>query len=288
MGKCPLLLFVFVLMLAACGSDARNITDNSSRPRLVQDVTIAPTTPAPTRYLSPTPTLVVIPVSTSEIISPLQVPTIQADFVLVTPTLPPSKTPTQTPTQTATFTQTPPPSATVEATATSPPLPTAIAITAIPVNVQPCNAVWFFIQPRPDGCPLNAPLGSYASLQQFQQGFMIWIQQQDAIYVLYDSANFPRWEVYQDTFEEWMPSFDPALDDLAPPYTFQPKRGFGVLWRGSPPIQRRLGWSVREWEEPYNTQVQIGQDGTVYLQDSRGGVITLKAGGASWERWLTQ
>jgi hypothetical protein len=287
MGRSPLLLCIVVLALAACGSDARNVTEGS-RPRLVQDVTIAPTTPAPTRYLSPTPTLVVIPVSTSEIISPLQVPTIQADFVLVTPTLPPSKTPTQTPTQTATFTQTPPPSPTFEATPTSPPLPTAVFVTAIPVNSQPCGAAWFFVVPRPDGCPLNAPLGSYASFQQFQQGYMIWIQQQDAIYVLYDSANFPRWEVYQDTFEEWMPAFDPLLDDLAPPYTFQPKRGFGVLWRSSPAIQRRLGWSVREWEEPYNTQVQIGQDGTVYLQDSRGGVITLKAGGTNWERWLNQ
>jgi hypothetical protein len=287
MGKRPFLVFIFALMLAACGSDASNVAQGS-RPRLVQDVTIAPTTPAPTRYLSPTPTLVVIPVSTSEIISPLQVPTIQVDFVLVTPTLPPSKTPTQTPTQTATFTQTSPPSATFQATITMPPLPSAVFVTAIPVNPQSCNAVWFFIQPRPNDCPLNAPLDTYASLQQFQQGFMIWIQQQDAIYVLYDSANFPRWEVYQDSFEEWMPSLDPVLDDLAPPYTFQPKRGFGVLWRGSQPIQRRLGWSVREWEEPFNTQVQIGQDGTVYLQDSRGGVITLKAGGVDWERWLTQ
>jgi hypothetical protein len=116
---------------------------------------------------------------------------------------------------------------------------------------------------------------------------MIWVQQQDAIYVLYDSANFPRWEVYRDVFEEGMPESDPSLDSLAPVYTWQPRRGFGMIWRDNPQVRHRLGWSVRDGEEPFNTQVQIGLDGTIYIQESRGGVISMMPSGADWERWMS-
>lgn len=290
-----LLLMLMVLLtgvIAACGSDASNVTDN--RPRLVQEITLAPTTPAPTRFLSPTPSPVIIPVSTSEIVSQLQVVTIDADFVLVTPTLPPSKTPTLTPTQSPTFTPTLPPTLTPPpATQITPQLPTAVSVpvTAVIVNpvavpAQNCSANWFFTTSAPSVCP-NAPsTSSYASLLQFQQGFMIWIEQQDAIYVLYDSANFPAWEVFQDTYTDGIPEVDPSMDSEKPPYAWQPRRGFGLIWREREDVRRRIGWSVREWEEPFTTQVQVGSDGTVYIQESRGGILALSQGGVEWKRWV--
>lgn len=290
------LLIVIVWILAACGSDPSNVADN--RPRLVQDVALNPTTPAPTRYLSPTPSPISIPVATSEIVSQLQVVTIDADYVLVTPTLPPSKTPTLTPTQSPTMTYTPTPTVTPPPTFINIQIPTvevAPVVTVIqaqsnpvaaPVVAQNCAANWFFTSSQPPSCP-NAPAtSSYASLLQFQQGFMIWIEQQDAIYVLYDSANFPRWEVFQDTFEEGMPETDGSLESQKPPYAWQPRRGFGLIWRNREDVRRRIGWSVREWEEPFTTQIQVASDGTVFIQESRGGVIALTPGGSDWKRWV--
>ena len=89
MGKRPFILLIIILSLAACdpGQGGRR----SDGPQLIQDITLAPTTPAPTRVLSPTPSPIKIAVSTStlnsELISPLDVATLDAGFVLVTPTL---------------------------------------------------------------------------------------------------------------------------------------------------------------------------------------------------------
>ena len=287
MGRRPFLLVIVTLVVAACGSNGSTETG----PRLVQDVTLAPTTPAATRVLSPTPSPVVIPISTSELISPLEVVTIEADFVLVTPTLPPSKTPTQTPTQTQTQTTTPSPTTTVTATATMPQFPTSIVqpVTAIVSNPLPqvCDSTWFFIQPRPASCPMNVPLTSQGSFQQFQSGLMIWVQNQDAIYVMYDTANAPRWEVFSDTFDEGEPEYDPSIG-ISPSYTWQPRRGFGELWRGNPAVRQRVGWAVIEWEMPYSVNVQTSNDGTIFVSEppSRGaGVYALMSGGRDWERY---
>jgi hypothetical protein len=119
---------------------------------------------------------------------------------------------------------------------------------------------------------------------QFQQGFMVWIGEQDAIYVLYDSANTPRWQVFHDTFEEGMLEFDPDWGE-GPPYTWQPRRGFGKVWRERADVRQRIGWAVREWSEPYTAQVQTATDGSFFIQESRGGVFNLLPNGSDWKRY---
>lgn len=288
MGKRPLYGVVILLLLAACTPERAVIPNGGAQ--LVQDVTLAPTVAQPTRILSPTPSPIVIPVLTSELISPLEVVTLEASFVLVTPTLPPSKTPTITPTQTSTVTSTSRPTLTPNVFVATPfpattpngvvPLPTAIGVNP----VQGCSITWFFKQVVPASCPLNPPLVSSGSFQQFQNGFMLWIGQQDAIYVLYDSANFPRWQVFNDTFEDGMADTDPAYNN-APAYTWQPRRGFGLLWRNNSALRERLGWAVTEYENPYTTQVQIASDGTIYINEPRDGIFTLTPGGSEWKRY---
>lgn len=286
--------FLFVLLsvlAAACGPEQDMEQQNG--PVLLSDVTLAPTTPAPTRVLSPTPSPFNIPVSTSEVNSVLVV-TLESGFVLITPTLPPSKTPTLTPTVTST------PSRTPMQAGTLPPLPTlyaqptayipppignnplpAPAVGGVP---QVCTTGWFFSQPALSDCPLNPPLVSGATFQQFQKGFMLWVQQHNAIYVLYDSANTPRWQVFQDTFQEGMAETDPAFGQ-PPPYTWQPKRGFGLLWRTLPDVRQRLGWAVIEWETQFTAQMQTGSDGWIYMSDPRGGVFALASDGSEWKRY---
>jgi hypothetical protein len=282
-------LLLCIVMISACSAERNQLPG----PRLLQEVTLAPTTPAPTRALSPTPSAIVIPVLTAELVSPLEVVTIGADVQLVTPTLPPTRTPSPT----ATITNTPIPSPTP--TATSPyqvvvvPPPTPLVSNAQPVGiaspvvpvVSGCGMTWFF-PPAYAGnsCPPNAPAASSGAYQQFQRGYMVWISQLDAIYVLYDSAESPRWQVFADTFEDNMPEIDPALNN-APPNTWQPRRGIGLVWRGQPGVRDRLGWAIMEHEWPYTVQVQTGSDGMIYLGDSNGGVFALQPGGLDWKHY---
>ncbi len=289
MGKGPAIfasILIFSLMIAACTSDPMA----ASGPRLVQEATRRVTDVLPTREPSSTP--VVIPVSTSEPVASAAVSTVEGefpDFVLLTPTLPPSKTPTPTATITPTATDTPPPTATPQA----PIFPTYLLATSAAVtpaaplvSPQVCDQNWFFSQPISSTCPQGDPLESAAVYLQFQHGFMIWVAQQDAIYTFYDSVHAPRWQVFKDMYEESTPERDPSLSPLAPAYTWQPRRGFGSVWRDNDTLRDRIGWAVAEWEEQFTIQIQLGADGTIFLADPHGGIIVMQPGGRDWDRYI--
>ena len=234
----------------------------------------------------------VVPLQTSENESPPEVATQEAAYILVTPTNPPSKTPTptHTPTQTATNTSEPTEITTATATATALIPPTKVVPFITAVVSQPiervCDSTWFFIEPKPDHCPSTIATTSQAVYQEFQHGLMLWLQQEDLIYVLYDNFGGPAWESYEDEFEEGMLEEDetwplPPRDDL-----FQPRRGFGMLWRGNPAVRARIGWATEKWEVPYSSTVQIGEDETIFLQDPYGGIVTLLVDQSDWQRYL--
>ncbi len=285
-----------VLLLAALMLFAACVPERAAPPggvQLVQDVTLAATTPAATRVLSPTPSPVVIPISTSELNSPLEIVTAESSFVLVTPTLPPSKTPTNTATQTSTATPTPRPTITPNLAISTPipippinnngivPLPTPLGSNS---GVSGCTIPWFFTQLVPTACALNPAVSGSGAFEQFQNGFMLWMGEQHAIYVLYDTANYPRWQVFNDIFQDGMPDTDPAYDN-APPNAWQPRRGFGLLWRSNPSLRDRIGWGVTQYETPYTIQIQTGSDGTIYMNEPRGGVFTLSPNSSDWKRY---
>jgi hypothetical protein len=273
-------MLLLLVLLAACAGEQPAIG-----PRLVGDVTLAPPgTALPTRVLSATPAL-----PTLEVPSVLQAVTVDASFVLVTPTLPPSKTPTLTPTQSLTPTQTLTPTTTVTATATAFLLPTSVIIpitreVAVAAN-EVCESTWFFIQPRPPACPLNPPNASQAVYQRFQAGHMMWVQSQDAIYVLYDDAAQPRWQVFRDYFNEGMPEVVGEYLQAPAAGLWQPRRGFGLVWRSSEIIRGRLGWGVMEYEQPYSVQVQTSRDGSIFLSQPAGSIFALLPGGVNWNEY---
>ena len=109
-----------------------------------------------------------------------------------------------------------------------------------------CPFTWFFA-PAPDVCPQEAALLSASAEQQFEQGYMIWVAEEDRIYVLFDDTLFTDgWAVYEDNWDEGDPVDDPSL--VPPPGFFQPQRGFGLVWREQPQVRDRLGWAVApEW-----------------------------------------
>lgn len=290
MGKRPLIVLLIVCLGACAGGDPFVAND---APRLLADVTLPPQTPTLGRILSPTPTPEPAQLSTA---TPLPVVTIRAaDVVFTTPTLPPSKTPTLTPTSLPTVTATPPPTITpftIISIGGSPPaaFSAATATAFVPAGAgvgvvsSSCAVAWFFTQPAMSTCPSNAAATSTASYLQLQNGFMFWVGQLDAIYVLYADGIQPRWQVFQDDFADGMPESDPTYD-TAPPATWQPRRGFGKIWREQAGVRDRIGWAVMENEAGFTVQLQTGQDGSVLLTDPRGLVFRLAANGGEWARY---
>jgi hypothetical protein len=237
-------------------------------------VTLAPSLAAPTRILTVTASPVVIPIAT---VAELPVVTLESMLDLITP----SPLPTRTPTLTPTITLTPPPTHTLTATLFA--LPTR-APSGPPLATAPpvgCPAAWFFTNPIPAACPLNPPFSGAASWQPFQSGLMVWLASQGAVYALYDTPNAPRWQVFRDGFQEGMPETDPAFNS-SPPNTWQPRRGFGLVWRTGLDVRTRLGWAVMEFEVAYTAQIQTAADGTIFMTDPRGGVLALSPNGTDW------
>lgn len=127
------------------------------------------------------------------------------------------------------------------------------------------------------GCPLAGAAQSGAATERFQGGRMIWRENTDRIYVLYDQGD---WIDYPDI------SIDGAPEPnryQAPPGLFVPVRGFGAIWHqmlngpGS-----RLGWAA---ETEYWTPIAVQDFQTGILIEMDGAVFVLGNDGA---RWLTQ
>jgi len=91
---------------------------------------------------------------------------------------------------------------------------------------------------------------------------MFWREDSREIYVLHDDHT---WRAFADTWQEGQPQGDPGL--TAPPGLFQPRRGFGKVWReelGGPASQ--IGWA-REEERGFTGVVQAFGGGTILWSD---------------------
>ena len=150
----------------------------------------------------------------------------------------------------------------------------------VPLN---CPDTWFF-SPAPDGCPLGPALYSGGAEQPFEDGFMVWVEEQDAIYVLFDDDVFsPRWAMYADTWQEGDPLCDPGP---IPPGVYQPQRGFGKVWCEEAEVRERLGWAT-QLETGYDTAIQddsAPKYTTRYIRAADGNVWKLLPERSGWEK----
>jgi hypothetical protein len=284
MSKFMLSVGILIAVMAACAPP-----QNVRGPRLIAEVAITATQPPLPLGVLPTMTPTPAPIN-SEVPGLLPMPTVNADVVLVTPTLPPSKTPTRTPTFTLTPTVTLTPTITTTATTTAFLLPTSVIVPVTSLVIAPANQIcdsnWFFLQPRPASCPLNIPNASNGVYQTFANGTMVWVGSQDAIYVMYNDSGSPRWEVYRDTFNEGMEETSGSFSN-PPPNGYQPRRGFGMLWRGNEAVRNRIGWANMKDELPYSVQVQTARDGSIYISAPNSSLFGLLPSGAGWNVYST-
>ena len=81
--------------------------------------------------------------------------------------------------------------------------------------------------------------------EEFEHGAMLWMAIEDEYYseqtviVLYDDGSFDR---FTDTWDDSQPVDDPAL--VPPDGLYQPRFGFGKVWRDAPGVRERLGWAL--------------------------------------------
>lgn len=115
-----------------------------------------------------------------------------------------------------------------------------------------CPDTWFF-EPAPDECPSAPPLYSAGAEQHFEHGVMLWIGEEDRIYVLYDDGGVTAWNAFTDEWNEGDPIDDPGI--IPPEGFYQPIRGFGLVWREQPGVRDRLGWATAP-EVAYATAIQ--------------------------------
>ena len=198
-----------------------------------------------------------------EVIVPVTVlpPTATATAIVPTPTPTHTHTPTPSPSPTATPTHTPPPTHLPTSIPTKPPTPTP---TPCALTIGPA------LQPRLDlkpeyasalSCPTSYQQPSWAAEQAFQRGRMLWKEDQDVAYILFNSGTY---QIEDDLYVEGDP--DDACPELgsAPEGLYKPVRGFNRQWCSDPDVRDELGWALEE-EVGFYTTWQAFEHGIVLL-----------------------
>ncbi|NLF64387.1 MAG: hypothetical protein GX579_07265 [Chloroflexi bacterium] len=226
--------------------------------------------------------------------------TVPAATATATPTVYPTATiATNTPSPTVTFTPAPP-AATPQPAATPPPW---TATPPPPTPTAECPAAWFMEHP-PDACPAGPSLSSAGASQRFERGQMIWVEQTDTFYILFNAGAYPGdGRLVFVTLAGPLVltaggSPDNRVGEDPPPSLHQPVSGFGLLWRGeveglAVDLRQALGWAV-EKEFGFQSQLQCERpetysDNTCYLLAADGSVIVLgyhAIAGNVWWRWV--
>ena len=158
------------------------------------------------------------------------------------------------------------------------PTRTGPAVTPTPCAVVPVrfSTIWADRRDRLS-CPAEAEREVPLAEEAFERGRMFWREDRREIYVLHDDHT---WQAFADTWKEGQPEDDPNL--IAPPGLFQPKRGFGKVWReelGGP--ASRIGWA-REEERGFTGVVQAFEGGTIVW--SKLGTAYILYTDGNWER----
>lgn len=127
------------------------------------------------------------------------------------------------------------------------------------------------------GCAQGQERSVWAAEETFVGGYMFWRQDVNKIYALYANGS---WQAFDDTWTPADPEWDPAL--VPPAGAYQPRRGFGKVWRDHSTVRDRLGWATTE-ERGYHGAVQSFEGGTMLWSNLRGIFILYNDG--TWARY---
>jgi hypothetical protein len=188
----------------------------------------------------------------------------------------------------------------ISPTATSPTAPTAVPPTPTPTATTPptptlptCaispilgfGRIWStYPEVRSRlGCPVEVEQSSWSAEQTFVNGFMFWRGDRSLVYALYSDG---KWQSFVDTWAAPQDEWDVSI--VPPAGFFQPKRGFGQVWREQfvqpgVTVRDKLSWASTE-ERGLNASWQ-GYTGGLMLWSDVHGFFVLYYDNNTWSQY---
>lgn len=120
---------------------------------------------------------------------------------------------------------------------------------------------------------LSAPFTTAAAFQPFENGFMIWRQDIDVIYVLFNNGSYRTF-----IHAEFEPLPDNPVTAPPPQGRVSPIRGFGRVWGNHSSVQSGLGWGLVA-EYGYNASIELTANSGLNISFPDGQIARLELGG---------
>ncbi|MCZ0937681.1 MAG: PA14 domain-containing protein [Caldilineaceae bacterium] len=110
------------------------------------------------------------------------------------------------------------------------------------------------------GCPVKSGETLWTAWQPFETGYMLWRQDDDAVFVFTDEAEWTRFS------DDWDSQVYTPTRGTQPADMHTPVRGFGYLWATNDDVFADLGWATDN-EKGACTLIQAFEDGTLLSGD---------------------
>ena len=111
------------------------------------------------------------------------------------------------------------------------------------------------------GCPVSASKTLWSAWQTFQTGYMLWRQDEDAVFVFTDEEAWTRFS------DDWDSQTYTSTRGSAPDGMQEPVRGFGYVWATNDDVHADLGWAT-DAEKGACTLTQAFDHGTLFAGDT--------------------
>ncbi len=145
-----------------------------------------------------------------------------------------------------------------------------------------CPLEWFF-SPAPDDCPQNAPVETTIIDQTMERGRMLYIEDSNTIYTLFNDGQQPAWSRFENRYD---PEQHASRDPNAPPEMIQPLNELGFVWRGDDTVRNRLGLGTAEAIEfqgfVQTAPATAGRE-IVYISGANGVVLQILPDNDRWQ-----
>lgn len=173
------------------------------------------------------------------------------------------------------------------------PTPTATAIPGPTPSLPTCpitpilgfGRIWSTYSGVRDrlGCPVETETNTWSAEETFVNGYMFWRGDLGVIYTLFSDGKFQQ---FVDTWTSAEPEWDTSI--VPPAGLYQPKRGFGKVWREGvvPPsltVRDKLSWATAE-ERGLMASWQAYAGGLMIWSNTQG-IFVLYYDNYTWERY---
>lgn len=122
------------------------------------------------------------------------------------------------------------------------------------------------------GCPVETENSHWSAEQVFVHGYTFWRSDLLLIYTLYSDGT---WQSFADTWQSGQLEWDPTI--VPPTGLYQPKRGFGKIWREQPGVRSKIDWATTA-ERGLGASYQAFQGGLMIWSDVQGTFVLYNDG----------